>query len=47
MGRAAVTEGALVSQTEATLLATVQQTDTLYVNFTQSASEAAAPEACL
>ena len=34
-----VTEGALVSQTEGTLLATVQQVDTLYVNFTQSAAE--------
>jgi membrane fusion protein (multidrug efflux system) len=40
IGRANVTEGALVSQAEATLLATVQQVDTLYVNFTQSASEA-------
>jgi membrane fusion protein (multidrug efflux system) len=40
IGRANVTEGALVSQTEATLLATVQQVDSLYVNFTQSASEA-------
>lgn len=40
IGRAAVTEGALVSQTEATLLATVQQVDTLYVNITQSATEA-------
>jgi len=40
IGRAAVTEGALVSATEATLLATVQQVDKLYVNFTQSASEA-------
>lgn len=39
IGRALVTEGALVSQTEATLLATIQQTDRLYVNFTQSASE--------
>jgi membrane fusion protein (multidrug efflux system) len=40
IGRANVTEGALVSQTEATLLATIQQVDTLYVNFTQSAAEA-------
>jgi membrane fusion protein, multidrug efflux system len=40
IGRANVTEGALVSQTEATLLATVQQIDTLYVNFTQPAAEA-------
>lgn len=40
IGRAAVSEGQLVSQTEATLMATVQQVDTLYVNFTQSAAEA-------
>jgi membrane fusion protein, multidrug efflux system len=40
IGRANVTEGALVSQTEATLLATIQQVDMLYVNFTQSAAEA-------
>lgn len=40
IGRAEVTEGALVSSTEATLLATVQQVDTLYVNFTQSATDA-------
>ncbi|MEK8031566.1 efflux RND transporter periplasmic adaptor subunit [Ideonella sp. DXS29W] len=40
IGRAQVTEGALVSQAEATLLATIQQTDKLYVNITQSASEA-------
>jgi membrane fusion protein (multidrug efflux system) len=40
IGRAQVTEGALVSQAEATLLATVQQTDRLYVNITQSATEA-------
>jgi membrane fusion protein (multidrug efflux system) len=39
IGRSQVTEGALVSQTEATLLATVQQVDTMYVNFTQSAAE--------
>lgn len=39
IGRANVTEGALVSQAEGTLLATVQQVDALYVNFTQSASE--------
>jgi membrane fusion protein (multidrug efflux system) len=39
IGRALVTEGALVSQTEATQLATIQQTDTVYVNFTQSATE--------
>jgi membrane fusion protein (multidrug efflux system) len=39
IGRAMVTEGALVSQAEGTLLATVQQVDALYVNFTQSAAE--------
>ena len=39
IGRALVTEGALVSQTEATPLALVQQTDTVYVNFTQSSAE--------
>ena len=36
IGRAAVTEGALVSAAEATLLATVQQIGSVYVNFTQS-----------
>ncbi|HJV71005.1 efflux RND transporter periplasmic adaptor subunit [Ideonella sp.] len=40
IGRALVTEGALVSQAEATLLATIQQTDKLYVNITQPATEA-------
>jgi membrane fusion protein (multidrug efflux system) len=40
IGRATVSEGALVSATEATLLATVQQVDKLFVNFTQSAAEA-------
>lgn len=39
IGRALVTEGALVSQAEATQLATIQQTRTVYVNFTQSANE--------
>ena len=39
IGRALVTEGALVSQTEATQLALIQQINTVYVNFTQSASE--------
>ena len=39
IGRALVTEGALVGQGEATPMAVVQQTDPLYVNFTQSASE--------
>lgn len=39
IGRAQVTEGALVGQGEATLLATIQQINPLYVNFTQSANE--------
>ncbi|HEY1392755.1 MAG TPA: efflux RND transporter periplasmic adaptor subunit [Methylibium sp.] len=39
IGRALVTEGALVTQAEGTQLATIQQTDTMYVNFTQSTSE--------
>lgn len=39
IGRALVTEGALVSSAEATQLAVIQQTSTVYVNFTQSASE--------
>ncbi len=40
IGRSLVTEGALVSQAEATQLTTIQQVDTLMVNFTQSAAEA-------
>ena len=40
IGRSLVTEGALVSQAEATQLTTIQQVDTLMVNFTQSATEA-------
>ncbi|QYF92068.1 efflux RND transporter periplasmic adaptor subunit [Massilia sp. PAMC28688] len=39
IGRALVTEGALVSAAEATQLAVIQQTDSVFVNFTQSASE--------
>ena len=39
IGRALVTEGALVGQGEATQLAVIQQIDPVYVNFTQSASE--------
>jgi membrane fusion protein (multidrug efflux system) len=39
IGRALVTEGALVGQGEATQLAVVQQINPMYVNFTQSASE--------
>jgi len=42
IGRALVTEGALVGQGEATPLALVQQIDPMYVNFTQSAAEAMA-----
>jgi membrane fusion protein (multidrug efflux system) len=40
IGRALVTEGALVGQGEATPLAMIQQINPMYVNFTQSASEA-------
>ena len=40
IGRALVTEGALVGQGDATELAVIQQIDTLYVNFTQSANDA-------
>lgn len=40
VGRAQVTEGALVGQGEATLLATVQQIDPIYLNLTQSSTEA-------
>src|SRR5450755_4348084 len=39
IGRAMVTEGALVGQGEATLLATIEQLDPIYVNFTQSGSD--------
>ena len=39
IGRALVTEGALVSAAEATQLALIQQISTVYVNFTQSSSE--------
>lgn len=39
IGRALVTEGALVGQGEFTQLAVIQQTDPMYVNFTQSAAE--------
>jgi membrane fusion protein (multidrug efflux system) len=39
IGRALVTEGALVSAAEATQLALIQQTNVVYVNFTQSSSE--------
>lgn len=39
IGRALVTEGALVGQGEATPLAVVQQINPMYINFTQSAAE--------
>ncbi len=39
IGRALVTEGALVGQGEATQLALIQQLDPLYVNFSQSSVE--------
>lgn len=39
IGRALVTEGALVGQGEATPMALIQQIDPMYVNFTQSASD--------
>ena len=39
IGRALVTEGALVSAVEATQLALIQQTSTVYVNFTQSSGD--------
>ncbi|HEY5801092.1 MAG TPA: efflux RND transporter periplasmic adaptor subunit, partial [Burkholderiaceae bacterium] len=39
IGRALVTEGALVSATEATPLAVIQQTNSMFLNITQSATE--------
>jgi len=39
IGAALVTEGALVGQGEATRVATIQQLDTVYADFTQSVSE--------
>ena len=39
IGRAMVTEGALVGQGEATQLATIQQVNPLYVNLTQSSAD--------
>jgi len=39
IGRALVTEGAFVGKGEATLLATIEQLDPIYANFTQSAAE--------
>jgi membrane fusion protein, multidrug efflux system len=41
IGRSAVTEGAFVQASQATLLATVQQLDPVYVDVTQSAAEVA------
>lgn len=40
IGRALVTEGALVGQGDATLMARIQQLDPIYVDFTQSAADA-------
>lgn len=39
IGQSLVTEGALVSAAEATQLAVIQQTSTVYVNFTQSSTD--------
>lgn len=39
IGQSAVTEGALVGAADATALATIQQTASVYVNFTQSSTE--------
>jgi membrane fusion protein (multidrug efflux system) len=39
IGRSAVTEGAYVQQSQATLLATIQQLDPVYVDLTQSTAE--------
>jgi membrane fusion protein (multidrug efflux system) len=39
IGRALVTEGALVGQNESTPLATIQQLDPVYVDFTQSSTD--------
>lgn len=39
IGRALVTEGAFVGKGEATLLATIEQLDPVYANFTQSSSD--------
>ncbi len=42
IGRSLITEGALVGRGEATPLATIEQIDPLYANFTQSGAELAA-----
>jgi len=39
IGQSSVTEGALVGASDATALATIQQTASVYVNFTQSSTE--------
>ena len=39
IGRTAVTEGALVGRGDATLLATIEQVDPIYVNFTQPGAD--------
>lgn len=39
IGRALVSEGALVGKSEATHLATIEQLDPIYINFTQSSNE--------
>jgi len=39
IGRALVTEGALVGKGEATLMATIEQLDPIYVNFTESGAD--------
>jgi membrane fusion protein (multidrug efflux system) len=39
IGKATVTEGALVSAAEATMLATIQQLDSVYFDFTQSSTD--------
>ncbi|WP_035613017.1 efflux RND transporter periplasmic adaptor subunit [Haloferula sp. BvORR071] len=39
VGRAMVTEGALVGENEATLMATIQQLDPIYFDFTQSSAD--------
>jgi membrane fusion protein (multidrug efflux system) len=41
IGRAQVTEGALVGRGESTLLATIEQIDPIYANFTQAGSDLA------
>ncbi len=47
IGRASVTEGALVGQNETTLLATIQQLDPVHVDFTQPVADALRMRAAL